>query len=134
MTKITYLAIAAAMSTSLLAGAVDNSWLNFRMIDNTVLSVASDNLLINYIDGTLHLTSPTVDQTIPVTEIRSMQLSSETSGIGIPEQGNESSVLEYFNAAGLKAGAFSSQEEAKEALPSGIYIVKSGEKSRKVIF
>lgn len=134
MTKLTYLAVAAAMSTPLLAGAVENSWLNFRMTDNTVLAVASDNLSINYIDGTLHLTSPTVDQTIPVADITSMQFSSDTSGIGNLEHGEDFSALEYFDPSGQRVGLFSSTEEAKAVLPSGLYIVKSGKKSHKVIF
>ncbi|MDE6548160.1 MAG: hypothetical protein K2L22_04100 [Muribaculaceae bacterium] len=131
MRKLKLTLIAATLLMPILTYAEAFPWLTFRMTDDIELSVAAENLTINYKDGNLILSSSVVDKTIPANQIKSMRFSSTPAGI------NEvidfkSSAGDYYNLSGLKVGNFASIEAARNVLPSGIYIVKNDQKTFKV--
>ena len=109
-------------------------WLTFRMSDNTEISVPSPNLKIDYNDRVLHVSTPAVTTDISIDKVKSMQFTSSSSAVDKISDGSESGAMEFFNVSGVKTGSFGSLEEARKALPSGVYIIKNGEKSRKAIF
>lgn len=134
MNRLKLFIVGATVMLSLTSFAVEYPWLSFVMMDNTEISVAADNLSINYSDKTLTLKSATVDQSIAVDRIKSMQFRSDLSGIdGINIDGAEEPAT-YYNTSGIEVGSFASVEEARESLPAGIYIVKNSVKSFKIIF
>ena len=133
MRRLKCLAVAAVLLSPALTYASDFPWLTFTMNDHTQISVASDNLTMNYVDNNLVLKSTTVDQTIPVAQISSMEFTSSPSGIKDLLAG-EGSQSEFYNLSGVKVGKFSSLEEARESLPSGVYILKNDKTTYKVIF
>lgn len=115
------------------ASASDYPWLTFSMNDGSAISLASDALDIDYTDGNLLITSPTVDQVIPVSQINSMHFSSTLSGIsGVCEDGFNSA--DYYDLSGTCVGNFINPDEARNSLPSGIYVMKNGSSTSKVIF
>ena len=114
--------------------AVEYPWLSFVMTDNTEISVAADNLSINYSDNTLTLKSATVDQAIAVDKIKSMQFKSDLSGISELTTDSADGSATYYTTSGISVGSFASVEEARKSLPAGIYIVKNSVKSFKIIF
>lgn len=133
MKLIKLIAIACVMFLPMALHAEGMPWLTFKMADDTSISVASADLVINYSSGELQLNSPTVSRIIPVAQLKSMTFSSSTTGIesvSIQEGGS----MEFYDMSGVKTGNFDSLDMARENLPSGIYVVKSGEKSIKVIF
>lgn len=109
-------------------------WLTFRMSDNTEISVPSQNLKIDYSDRVLHVSTSTVTTDISIDKVKSMQFTSSSSAIDNVLNDGEEGAMEFFNVSGVKSGSFGSLEEARKALPSGVYIIKNGEKSRKAIF
>lgn len=123
--------IAAALALPIMALAADYPWLTFRMADDTQFSVPAESLSMNYSDGNLHLTSMTVDKTIPVDQIKSMQFTSEASGVNEVNE-NQTKAGEYYNLAGTRVGRFATIDEARKSLPSGVYIVKNELKTFKV--
>lgn len=131
MNKFKLTLIAAALCLPSLAFSADYPWLTFQLSDDTQLSVAAENLSINYEDGNLHLSSATVDKTIPVGQIKSMRFTAESAAVESIFD-IQSAEGDYYNLAGVKVGRFTSVDEAKKALPSGIYIVKSEIKTFKV--
>lgn len=134
MNKVKLLVIGAALMLPQLSNAEDYQWLTFTMTDNTEMSVAADNLSITYNEGSLKLKSATVDQAIAVAHIKSMRFT-DTMGIhSISGNGDDACKSEFYNIDGVKAGEYSSVEEARESLPSGIYIVKNNNTTLKVIF
>ena len=127
------LILAAGMVLPMTSFAAEYQWLTFRMSDNTEMSVAADNLSIDYCDANLHLKSATVDQTIPVAQIKTMRFTSSAAGINDVNI-DRPEVADYFTAGGVKVGRFASVEEARNNLPSGVYVGKSEVKTFKVIF
>lgn len=132
MTRLKQLLIAALLSVAPAVSAAEYQWLTFRLDNGSELSVAAENLEISYADGRLYMKSATVDQTLVLTSVKSMRFTSEPSAVDAPEVANTAG--DYFNAAGIKVGAFASADEARRSLPSGVYVVKSGIKTAKVIF
>lgn len=113
--------------------ALDFPWLSFKMKDASEITVAADNLTMNYSDGNLLLTSPTVSETLPVADITSMVFTNREAGIdeinvALSENGY------YYTLDGVKVGEFTSVDDGRRSLPSGMYIVRTESKSFKIIF
>lgn len=134
MKKLKQLFVAAALMAPPAGFAAEYQWLTFRMADNSEISVAAENLEINYGGQKLHLKSATVDQTIAVDGIKSMRFTDTPAAIDAPQGAAQVAAGDYYTAAGVKAGSFGSVEEARRSLPSGVYIVKKGDKTVKLIF
>lgn len=133
MKKLRSLILAVGMVLPIASFAADYQWLTFRMADNSEVSVAADNLSINYSDANLYLKSATVDLTISVDQIKTMRFTSSEAGIDDVNI-NLPFKADYYTVSGVKVGRFTSIEEARKNLPSGIYIAKNETKIFKVIF
>lgn len=127
------LILAVGMVLPMASFAADYQWLTFRMADNSEVSVAADNLSINYRDANLYLKSATVDQTIAVAQIKTMRFTSSAAGINDVDA-NLPGETDYYTVSGVKVGRFTSIEDARKNLPSGIYVTKGEVKTFKVIF
>lgn len=135
MTRFKILIMTCALISPIAISAEEYSWLTFQMIDNSKISVASDNLSINYSNGELHLKSNTVSQQISVSEVKSMEFtSSAAAGVEGITSDSVSREKDFYTLSGSKAGTFGSVDEAKLKLPSGIYLVVDGDNAFKVIF
>lgn len=134
MNKLKYLLFGIALLSPLMAFADGKTWLTFSMKDNTELSVASENLNIDYNNKMLVLTSASVNQSISIDQVKSMRFTTSPAGINEVIGDLASGEIDFYNVTGTKAGRFTSVDEAKKNLPSGIYILNNGEKSLKIIF
>lgn len=121
------------MSAVSLVQADTFEWLTFTLADGSEVAVAAENLLINYGDGVLNLSSPSVNTSFEIANLRSMRFTSDASGIFITESGL-AGIAEYFTVAGVSAGFFESADDARSTLPGGVYIVRRDNKSWKVLF
>lgn len=132
MNKIKSL-ILAALAFPMIATSANYTWLTFQMSDGSDISVAAEGLSINYTDGNLLLKSSTIDLSLATDQVRSMRFTAFEAGtdriIDIL-----SSEADYFDLSGKNAGRFTSSEEARKVLPPGTYIVRSKEKTIKLIF
>ena len=133
MNRLKLLVMTAASMLSIATVAAEYPWLTFTLSDDTEVSVAADNLSINYAGGELQLMSTTVNQTLPVSQIKSMQFTTTMSGIEDQVAGRCDN-FELYTTAGTMAGQFTSIEAARAVLPSGIYVVKNESGTFKVIF
>ena len=129
--KCILLAVGLLASTEIYA--LDFPWLSFKMKDASEITVAADNLTMNYSDGDLVLTSASVSETLPVADIASMTFTNQQDGV---DEINSvlSEKASYYTSGGVRAGEFKSVDDARRSLPSGIYIVRTGSKSFKIIF
>lgn len=124
--------ISTAISMSAASGAY--RWITFTLTDNSQLTFSADNLHIDYSDSQLRLTSATVNETLPVSTVKSMKFTDPVSNIEeIPETATAQPVTLY-KTNGAKAGEFKSCDAARAALPSGVYIMKHDSKTIKIIF
>lgn len=123
----------AVIVCPMMAAAADFPWLTFRMVDDTEMSVAAEGLAINYNEGNLLLKSATVDQTIATELVKSMRFTTTSAAVeGITDL--LTAEADYFDLSGIMVGRFASSDEARKALPSGTYIVRSKDRTIKIIF
>lgn len=134
MNSIKRILMGAALLLPIITFAGEYPWLTFSMADGTEMSVAADNLAINYDGGSLVLKSATVDQTIPVAQVESMQFTQQAAGLAGIMAGDQHGDVVYYTVSGVNAGAFASVDDARASLPSGVYVVKGSVKTVKVIF
>lgn len=113
--------------------ALEFPWLTFKMTDSSELSVAADGLTISCADCVLLLNSDKVNQSLPLNQIQSMRFTSEH--VSLHEISSAMTCpAEYYTVQGTAAGRFESIDQARAALPSGVYIGKSESGNFKVIF
>lgn len=129
---LTLLALLSSMAVHI--SAAGYQWLTFTFNDNSELAVAADDLQIAYSDNTLVLTSPTVQQTLPLSTLRSMRFTRDASGVDQVAANSTDQAVTVYNLQGIKVGEFQSRDGARSQLPSGTYILKTNSACTKIIF
>ncbi|MDE6395103.1 MAG: T9SS type A sorting domain-containing protein, partial [Duncaniella sp.] len=76
----------------------------------------------------------TVDREIPVDEVKTMQFTSSSSALNAVTDDRLSGAMPFYDISGKSVGSYTSVDEARLSLPSGVYILKSGDQTVKVIF
>ncbi|MDE6484086.1 MAG: hypothetical protein K2L14_01660 [Duncaniella sp.] len=133
MKKLLCYFIGAMFAAVSFAQSSSYEWLTFTLADGSEVAVAAENLSIDYAGGVLKLSSPAVNTSFEVQNLRSMRFTSGASGIAVA--GIEHSCpAEYFTVAGVSAGTFNNADEARSALASGVYIVRTGTAIWKIMF
>lgn len=128
--------LSALLALALLPAALSAAsyrWLNFSMTDGSLLSVAAENLNMNYVDGSLLLSSETVNEKLVVSSLASMYFSDDKTSVD-ELLSAETEISEVYSPNGMKLGQFRDKDEARAKLPSGIYIIRQGSQTTKVIF
>lgn len=115
-----------------LRAASDYPYMVFVMTDGTELAVASDNLDMTYSDGSLHLKSGKVNETLDVSKLLSMQFT-DVNVSSTKLSADDQTEVDIFSTDGVFMGHFDSLKDAS-TLPVGIYVVQTKSKTYKVIF
>lgn len=116
------------------AYAAEYDWLTFTLDDNTEVSVATDGLQLVYSDGKLRVFSSTVDETFALSSLSSMRFTAQPTGISQIETDDAHSPLLLYSIQGQFLGSFSSMNQIRAGVSSGVYIIQQGSATHKVIF
>lgn len=108
--------------------------------EGTMTSLGVDELVITFADGQLTAVNADGTRTLTLATLSTMFFSETakgtdaidetTTGIGFPDPDRP---VEIFTLGGLSRGTFSCLDKAREALPSGIYILKQNGTTTKTI-
>lgn len=131
MNRIISLLAGIALTTAGTAWGAELPWLTFTLTDSSTFSVAAEDLTLDYADGSLRLSSPTVDRTVPVAQLAAMEFTAESGGSFVAELPAEGAVA-FFELNGTSAGTFRTLDEARKALAPGVYVVVSDGQTFKV--
>lgn len=129
MKKLLLTVCAALASFIIMASETD--LMIFEMHDGSKQSIFSTNLTMTFADGLLNATDGTQSLSIPLNTVRAFYFGSQ-SGVGsvsIPEN----QAIEAYSVAGVHQGTFKSLQDAKAALPTGLFILKAGHETNKVV-
>jgi hypothetical protein len=112
--------------------AYEYPYLAFKTASGITQTVSVESLVITFSDGQLVATNNEGRQTFALNELSKMFFSEKntTTGISTMETADES--LEAFTIGGLFVGKFDTPNEAKSHLKSGVYVLKSKNKTRKI--
>ena len=116
---------------ALMMQADDNyPYLTFETTDGAKVSVNTESLKLT-INGT---TLTVGDQQFTLTNLSKMYFTQQADLTGISNAGTqEEEVVEVFTTRGVKLGKYLNINEAKTSLKPGLYILKSKQKSFKIV-
>lgn len=112
MTKLKPLILGILLTIPLISSAEDFPWLTFTLSDDSVVSVASNQLSITYDNRMLLLKSATVDQQLSVDQIKSMRFTSTLTTSDLIADDVEPGFIEIYDLSGLSGRKFNTIEEA----------------------
>lgn len=95
----------------------------FRTVDGEEQSVSLTDLNITYTKSEMIATSGNESVKIPLTSLKSMEFSDSNSVGSV--MGNDASEVDVYSVNGISLGNYDSKADALNALPAGVYILKS---------
>lgn len=126
------LLLAVALIACLSAKAYDYPYLTFVGADNAEVSLSVENLEITVSDGSLVAVNADGTQSFPIAQLSKMYFSTGMDGVEMQIADGDATV-EVYSILGIQSGKFSSISEAESSLNPGLYIVKNGVNTRKLI-
>lgn len=128
MKKLFFPAIAALLSLNCMAVGTDV--ISFECLDGSKHSIQSENLEITFADGKVNATNGTENVVLPLNTVRAFYFgtSSGISNIQAVTDGK----IDVYDIAGAHRGTYCSLSAARQTLPAGTYIVKSGKNAIKM--
>ena len=119
---------------TLQAQAYDYPYLVFQNTEGTTAVLAVEQLSITISNGQLVATNADGTQSLPLADLSKMYFTQQADLTGISNAGTqEEEVVEVFTTGGVKLGKYLNINEAKISLKPGLYILKSKQKSFKIV-
>lgn len=129
--KTTFITLAFAAIAANAANAASYDYLTFQNLDGSQTSMAVDNLKMTVNDGKLVVTNAAGSATLPLSSLSKMFFA-ETSGIS-DNLASDNQSAKAYTLAGVCVGTFRNVETAKLSLTKGIYVIKTENKTQKVM-
>lgn len=114
-----------------IASAYDYPYLTIVTADGQSKSLAAEGLTLNVADG--RLTAANTDGTVAFTLTDLAKMYFSTADAGVQLVIDETEEVDVYNLYGVRLGRYTALSAARRALASGIYIVKSGSRTQKII-
>lgn len=131
MNRKTLFSIVALLAACPAANAYD--YLTFETTDGSTQSVAVESLVITFDDGMLVANNGSTEVSLPLTGLSKMYFSSATTAISSAKAADGDGSVVVYAVSGACLGSYETSAKAKESLRSGVYILKSGSKTEKVV-
>lgn len=122
-----------ALAVSAAASAYDYPYLTFLTADGTVQSLAVEQLTLTVVDGRIVAQNAETSATFALAELSRMYFTTEPTGIAEIAATPSGSGIEVFSAAGTLVGRFPSAAQVQDALPRGIYVIKTNGLTEKIV-
>ncbi len=126
------LLLAVALIACFGAKTYDYPYLTFVGADNAEVSLSVENLEITVSDGSLVAVNADGTKSFTLAQLSKMYFSTGLDGVEMLVADGDDAV-EVFTILGIQAGKFSNISDAESSLKPGLYIVKNGVKTRKLI-
>lgn len=126
-------AIAALLSVVPAVHAADYDYLVFETADGGTQSVAVESLVMTFEDGMLVARNGSTELSYPVADLSAMYFASVPTSVGTAVASSGSDDVVVYSISGVCLGRYGSVAQAKSSLAGGVYIMKSGGSTVKVI-
>lgn len=130
MKKLLFVLLAFAGAVG--AKAYDYPYLVFQKTDGSIQSVSVEALTLTVEDGRIVVRNSEENTAFALTELSKMYFSSISTGITETDGDETSGIVDVYSVSGVKVGSFSSLEQARCSLGSGMYIIKTKTKTQKI--
>jgi len=121
----------AALGVMLTVQADDYPYLAFQTTDGTVKAVSVTSLTLTFSNGALTATNADGTCSFALADLGKMYFTAEPTAVQpLPARGDG---VEVFSVTGVSMGHFESLQAAEAQMPCGIYVVKSGSETLKLM-
>ncbi len=107
-------------------------YLVFQTSSGATKAISVESLTLTVSNGELIATNSAGTQTFTLSELSTMSFSEVATAVTEIEASTDSEAVEIFSIAGVALGSYDNLKSAEQALPAGIYIVKSNQKTSKI--
>lgn len=121
-----------AMSFGVINAEDTSAFLSFERTDGTVVSVSSDNLSISFTNGNLVADNGSENVTVALSDLRRFYFAA-TSGAQIPAVSSAEVEYSIYGTNGVLLDTVRDLAECSAKLPAGVYIVKSSDRTFKIV-
>lgn len=121
-----------ALATSVAGHAYDYPYLTFVSADGTTRSFAVESLTMNVAEKSLAVKNSAEEASLTLADLQKMYFSSEATAITQAAANGTRGTVDVFSIEGMRIGSFTSVAEARNALSSGIYVIKTNNKTQKI--
>lgn len=119
---------------TLQAQAYDYPYLVFQNTEGTTTAFAVESLTITISDGKLVAKNAEGTQSFTLGDLSKMYFTRQADLTGISNTDtSEDEIVEVFTTGGVNLGKYLNVNEAKSSLKPGLYILKSKQKSYKIV-
>lgn len=128
-----FMLLICACVSGVMVHADSYPYLTFQNADGTMTSVGVESLMMTISDGKLIVTNANESKELSLADLSSMYFSmNDATGISDAKMSDANKEVEAFSLQGVSVGKFTSIQSLKESLSSGVYIVKSDNKTIKI--
>ena len=114
--------------------AYEYPYLVFQNTEGTTIAFAVESLTITISEGKLVAKNAEGTQSFSLGDLSKMYFTRQADLTGISDTDtSEDEIVEVFTTGGIKLGKYLNINEAKSSLKPGLYILKSKQKSYKIV-
>lgn len=136
MKFIRLLLLGISASSVMPVAAQDYAFISLKGKDGVEYLVAADGFQLDYSDGRVVVTGTGVAENTPLTlslsDLELMRFANSSASADLTPVDILPAGIEVFSLAGIRIGSFASSDEARAALPSGYYILKTASGAKVV--
>lgn len=132
MKKIVITLLTLVSTTAILADDYAYGYLAFVDSNGTEQTITTDGLKITFADGQLVAVSEREGLTLSLADLAKMYFTTTPTGIADVSTDEPSVPVKAYSAAGVYVGTYATLREATGSLRSGVYVIKTGEKTFKL--
>jgi hypothetical protein len=122
-----------AVCCSLLAQANEYNYLVFTNTTGTKTAFGMEGLTLNVDGSNLRVTNADGTVDLILTDLASMQFSSDGSMTTLEEVLNADAAVQVFSVSGAAMGSYGSLTEAAQILNAGAYVISNGSVTQTVV-
>ena len=127
------LIFAVTVVCAVMAQAADYPYLVFTNTAGTTTVMNVSSLTMTVSGSSLQVTNSNGTETFALTDLASMQFSTDGSTTTIEQVLEADLPVEVFSVAGVHLGSFGSLREAVRGLSAGAYVIKQGVNTQTVV-
>ena len=124
--------IVLAGSTTALSDDYTYPYLVIQSADGSTASISVSSLTLTVADGKLVVTNGEGTQQLTLSDLLKMYFSTSPTAISMSTASQDQSV-EVFTMAGVRIGQYDTVDKARTSVRSGIYVMKSKNRTFKVV-
>lgn len=122
--------IALAIAPAVMAA--DYDFLIFEFTDGSTVMLPAENLQLSVEKSAIEATSAETSASIPLSKLSKFYFGQDKTSVSFVVV-NPTDAIDVYNLAGVSLGRYESVEALREAVPAGVYVLKTNGATFKIM-